>query len=196
MSDIIESLIADLENPDRVVRHEAVIALRKHGDASRSAIPALKRIMADTSEPYLQIFAAGAIGKLDPTDPTTIPVLVAALDDPNPLHRAAACEFLGQRRHSAALRTMKLFNDPCFAVRFAAAKAYSRFTGNWLHAVAMAVEMLKSANATDRAMGAEALMTIKRAAREHLDLLTMALADASWESRLDIEEVMAQLRTA
>ena len=194
MTEQLSSLIAELSSPDRLVRHNASLALHKLGNAARPAIPALKRLLADSSEPYLQIFAAGAIRNIAPEDPAAIPVLVAALDDPIAIHRMAACEFLGQRQHSAALDTMKLFNDPDFVVRFAAAEAYSKFTGNWMHAVAMAVEMLKDANPTNRAMAAEGLLSLRRQARDHLDLLQMALVDAPWEVRLDIEEVLDQLR--
>jgi HEAT repeat protein len=135
------------------------------------------------------------LSKISPEDPSAAPVLVKGLSDPNDLHRAAACEFLGEMRHkSAVLNTMALFGDPDFMVRFAAARAVGRTFGNWLHAAAMCVEMLKDANETNRAMGAECLLRIRRYAYDHLDLLTMALVDAPWDVRLDIEEVLEILR--
>ena len=43
-------------------------------------------------------------------------------------------------------------------------------------------------------MGAECLLSIRRYVGDHLDLLTMALAEVSWQARLDIEQVLAELR--
>lgn len=183
-----------LTDEDRNVVVKAMFALKRLSRFARSAIPSLKVVMVDTSEPYLRIVAAGTIGKIAPEDPSTIPILLAALDDPNSIHRAAGCEFLGERRHSAVLNTMKLFSDPDFTVRFAASKAYSKFTGNWMHAVAICVAMLKDEDETNRAMGGECLLSIRRYVGDHLDLLMMAMAEVSWQARLDIEEVLAELR--
>jgi len=196
MSPNIESLIADLASPDRLVRCEAIYSLKEIGEAARSAIPALKRVMNDNSEPFLQIVAAGAVGAIARDDPDAVPVLVTALNDPIGFHRATACELLGERRHkSGVLCTMKVLNDEDFSVRFAAAEAIGLTFGNWLHAVAVCVVMLKDADSSIRAMGAESILSIKNFVQNDLDLLQMAVADASWEARLDIEEVLAQLRS-
>ncbi|HQX53623.1 MAG TPA: HEAT repeat domain-containing protein [Planctomycetaceae bacterium] len=188
------ALTERLTDENRSVVVTAMFALKRLSQFARSAAPALKVILSNEGEPYFQIVAAATLGKIAPENPDCIPILVAALDDPNSLHRAAGCEFLGERRHSAALNTMKLFNDPDFTVRFAATKAYSKFTGDWLHAVAVCVAMLKDEDETHRAMGAECLLSIRRYVGDHLDLLQMAVVDASWESRLDLEEVLAELR--
>jgi HEAT repeat protein len=152
--------------------------------------------MNDDSEPFLQIIAAGALGSIARDDPDAVPVLVAALDDPIGFHRATACELLGERRHkSGVLSTMKLLNDEDFSVRFAAAEAIGLTFGNWLHAVAVCVVMLKDADSSIRALGVESILSIKKFVQNDLDLLQMAVVDASWEVRLDIEEVLAQLRS-
>lgn len=191
----IDALIADLGRPDRLLRNKAVWSLKKLGEAARSAVPALKLVMDDTTEPYLQIMAAGAISKIAPEDPVPVPVLVAGLKDKEGLHRAAAIEFLGERRSkTAVLNAMTMLSDPDLICRFAAGKAIGKTFGDWMHAVAVCVAMLKDENATNRAMGGECLLSIRRQAQDHLDLLTMALADAPWEVRLDIEEVLAELR--
>jgi len=196
MTTSIESLIADLASPDRLVRCEAIYSLREIGIPARSAVSALKRLMNDVSEPFLQIVAAGAIGAIARDDPEAVPVLVAALDDPIAFHRATACELLGERRHkSGVLCTMKVLNDEDFSVRFAAAEAIGLTFGNWLHAVAVCVAMLKDADSSIRAMGAESILSIKKFVQNDLDVLEMAVVDASSEVRLDIEEVLAQLRS-
>jgi HEAT repeat protein len=191
----IEEFIADLSSSDRQVRMEAIWTFKKFGDAARPAIPALKLVMADTTEPYFQIMAAGAISRIDPTDPAPTPVLVAGLKDTVSLHRVAAIEFLGERRSkTAVLNAMTLLSDEDFLVRFATGKAIGRTFNNWMHAVAICVAMLKDESETNRVIGAECLLSIRRYVGEHLDLLTMAIADSSWEARLDIEQVLAALR--
>lgn len=196
MSTSIESLVADLASPERLVRSKAIYSLNEIGVSARSAIPALKRIMNDGSEPFLQIIAAGAVGAIARDDPDAVPVLVAALDDPIGFNRATACELLGERRHkSGVLCTMKLLDDEDFSVRFAAAEAIGLTFGNWLHAVAVCVVMLKDADSTIRAMGAESILSIKKFVQNDLDVLEMVAVDASSDVRFDIEEVLAQLRS-
>lgn len=189
----VHELIQRLSDEDNSVVVTAMFALKRLAPFARSAIPALKELMAN-HEPHSRIVAAATIGKIAPEDPSTVPILVAALDDPNSLNRAAACEFLGERKHSAVLSTMKLFNDPDFLVRFAASKAYGKFTGNWMHVVAICVAALKDDNETNRLIAAECLLSIRRYVGDHLDLLTMAIADCSWQARIDIEEVLHQLK--
>ena len=190
----VHALTERLTDEDRSVVVTAMFALKRLAQFARSAIPALKVILTNSREPYFQIVAAATLGKIAPENPDSIPILVAALDDPNSLNRAAGCEFLGERRHSAVLNTMKLFNDPDFLVRFAASTAYSKWTGDWMNPTAICVAMLKDDNETHRAMGAECLLSIRRYVGDHLDLLTMAMADSSWQARLDIEELLAELR--
>lgn len=192
----IESLIAELASPDRLVRSKAIYSLNEIGVSARSAIPALKRVMNDDSEPFLQIIAAGAVGAIARDDQDAVPALIAALNDPIGFHRATACELLGERRHkSGVLSTMKLLNDEDFSVRFAAAEAIGLTFGNWLHAVAVCVAMLKNADSSIRALGVESILSIKKFVQNDLDVLEMAAVDASSEVRLDIAEVMAQLRS-
>jgi HEAT repeat protein len=195
MTKPLDTLIADLASPDRLLRMEAIWTLKKFGEVARPAIPALKLVMADTSEPYLQIVAAGTVTKIAPEDPSPTPVLVQGLKDTVSLHRVAAIEFLGERRSkTAVLNAMTLLSDDDFLVRFATGKAIGRTFNNWMHAVAVCVAMLKDDNATNRAMGGECLLSIRRYVGDHLDLLTMAMADGSWQARLDIEQVLAELR--
>lgn len=195
MTKSIEDLIADLASPDRLVRMEAIWTLKKFREVARPAIPALKLIMADTSEPYLQIMAAGTVSRIAPEDPSPTPVLIQGLKDSEGLHRTAAIEFLGERRNkTAVLNAMPLLSDDDFLVRFATGKAIGKTFGNWMHAVAICVAMLKDDNETNRAIGAECLLSIRRYVGDHLDLLTMAMVDVSWQARLDIEEVLAELR--
>ena len=195
MTKPLDTLIADLVSPDRLLRMEAIWTLKKLGESARSAVPALKVVMADTTEPYLQIMAAGSISRIAPEDRSPTSVLVQGLKDEVSLHRVAAIEFLGERRSkTAVLNAMTLLSDEDFLVRFATGKAIGKIVGDYFHAVAICVAMLKDDNATNRAMGGECLLSIRRYVGDHLDLLTMAMADSSWQARLDIEQVLAELR--
>jgi HEAT repeat protein len=195
MTKPLDTLIADLVSPDRLLRMEAIWTLKKLGESARSAVPALKVVMADTTEPYLQIMAAGSISRIAPEDRSPTPVLVQGLKDEVSLHRVAAIEFLGERRSKTpVLNAMTLLSDEDFLVRFATGKAIGRTFNNWMHAVAVCVAMLKDDNETNRLIAAECLLSIRRFVQDHLDLLQMAIADCSWQSRLDIEEVLAELR--
>ncbi len=191
----VHELTLRLTDEDRSVVVAAMFALKRLAPFAQSAIPALRVILTNSREPYFQIVAAATIGKIAPENPDCIPILVAALDDPNSLNRATGCEFLGERRHSAVLNTMKLFNDPDFLVRFAASKAYSKFTGDWMHAVAVCVAMLKDDNKTNRAMATACLLSIRHYIRDHLDLLTMAIEDTQGETRVNLEELLIELRS-
>jgi HEAT repeat protein len=193
----IERLIRSLGESDVVVRCNALWSLREMGAEAKPALTAIKPFLHDKSEPYLQIVAAGAIGVIDPSNAEAVPVLIAALDDPKPVHRAIACEFLGERRHKSGVQVaMKLFNDDSFTVRFEAANAYGLTFGNWLHVIGICLEMLKDSDYTNRLVGAENLLELKPHIQNDLDVISKAISTANWESRLDLEVVLHQLRYA
>ncbi len=193
----IERLIRNLGESDRVVRCNALWSLKELGEQAKPALAAIKPLLHNTSEPYLQIVAAGAIGAVDRSDPEAVPVLIAALNDPKPAHRSLACEFLGERRHkSGVLCVTTLFNDESFTVRFAAAEAIGLTFGNWLHAIGMCLELLRDIDETNRFIGAENLLSIKQYIQNDLDVISMAISTADWEVRIDLEEVLHQLRNS
>ena len=195
MANTVDSLIADLADPDRLLRNNAVWALIDFGDAARPAIPALKLFLEDRSEPYIRLSAAGAISKIAPEDPSALPVIVDGLRDPVGIHRALACELLGERRNkSGVLNAMTLLSDPEFSVRFAAGVAVGKTFNNWLHAVAVCVAMLKDGDEQNRCVGKESLLSLGPHAKADMDLLKMALNDVPWDVRLDIEEALDELR--
>lgn len=192
----IERLIRNLGESDVVVRCNALWSLKEMGTKAKPALPSIKPFLQDQAEPYLQIVAAGAIVAMDRSNKEAISVLIAALDDPKPIHRSTACQFLGELRHmSGAQAAVKLFTDDSFLVRFEAAKTYGLTFGNWLHAIGICLEMFKDHNETSRLVGAENLLELKHYIQNDLDVIAMAVSTASWESRLDLEEVLHQLRS-
>lgn len=194
MNKNINSLISDLNNADREIRIEAISELKELGAAAQSSIPALKIVMFDTTDRYLQVLAAGSVSKIDSSDPSPTPILVQGLKESET--RLASIEFLGDRRSkTAVLNAMSLLSDDDFLVRFATGKAIGKVSGDYFHAVAVCVAMLKDENETKRVIGGQCLLSIRRYVGDHLDLLTMAMADVPWESRIDLEEVLCQLRS-
>ena len=195
MSDTLESLIADLASPDRLRRSNAVWSLMDLGEAARPALPGLRLLLEDNTEPYIRISAAGTIRRIVPKDLPALAVLVEGLRDPVGLHRATACEFLGETGDkSSVLRVMALLGDPDFSVRFAASVAIGQRFNDWLHAVAVCVAMPKVDDEHNRSLGKQCLLRIGRQAKAHMDLLSMALVDVWWEARIDIEEALDELR--
>jgi HEAT repeat protein len=191
----VPALIERLTDEDHLVRNSAVWCLMEFGDAGRPAIPALKRLLDDDCEPYFRLGVAGAISRIAPEDPAALPVLIEGLRNPLGIHRATACEFLGERRNKkGVLNAMTLLSDPEFSVRFAAGVAVGKTFNNWLHAVAVCVAMLKDADWITRRAGKECLMSLGPHAKADMDLLTMAIVDAPWEVRLDLEEALDELR--
>lgn len=191
----LPALIERLSDTDTQVQISAVMALQRFREAARPAVSVLKRFLADGTEAYLRLSAAGAISRIAPEDPTSLPVIIEGLRDPSGMHRAAACEFLGERRSKkAVLSAMTLLSDREFVVRFAAAKAIGNTFNNWFHAVAICTSMLKDSQATNRSIGAQYLLSIGRHVKQDLDLLTMAISEVPWDVRIDIEEVLAALR--
>lgn len=191
----LDALIADLDSTDRLIRSNAVWKVMELGEEARVAIPALKRLLDDHEEPYIRLLAAGAISKFAPEVPDVVRVLIGGLTDPIGIHRATACEFLGERQDkSGVLKAMTLLSDPDFSVRFAAGVAVGKTFHHWFHAVAVCVAMLRDSDQQNRNVGKESLLSLGNRAKADIDLLKMALADAPWEARLDIEEVLDELR--
>lgn len=191
----IERLIKNLGESDVVVRCNALWSLKEMGAKAKPALPSIKPLLQDHAEPYLQIVAAGAIDAIDRSNKEAVSVLIAALDDPKPIHRSTACQFLGEIRHKTGVQAaVKLFTDDSFLVRFEAAKAYGLTFGNWLHAIGICLEMLKDSHETSRLVGTENLLELKPYIQDDLDVVAMAISTASWESRIGLEEVLYQLR--
>src|SRR5688572_17918596 len=78
-----------LTHPDASVRYEAAILLARLGPTAKFAVPELRKALEDKNG-FVRVKAAEALWKIDKTGPTTLlPVLLAALKDPNPQLRAA-----------------------------------------------------------------------------------------------------------
>jgi hypothetical protein len=192
----IERLIKNLSESDVVVRCNALWSLKEMGTKAKPALPSIKPFLQDHAEPYLQIVAAGVVGAINRSDAEAVSVLIAALNDPKPIHRSTACQFLGELRYKSGVQAaVKLFTDDSFTVRFEAAKAYGLTFGSWLHVIGICLEIFKDSDYTNRLVGTENLLELKPFIQNDLDVISKAVSTASWESRLDLEEVLHQLRS-
>jgi HEAT repeat protein len=191
----VPALIERLTDEDHLVRNSAVWCLMEFGDAGRPAIPALKRLLDDDCEPYFRLGVAGAISRIAPEDSAALPVLIEGLRNPLGIHRALACEFLGERRNkTGVLKAMTLLSDEDFSVRFAAGVAVGKTFNHWFHAVAICIAMLKDGDEQNRCVGKESLLSLGPHAKADMDLLKMAIVDAEWDVRIDLEEALDELR--
>ena len=88
-----DTLVADLQGPDPLVRVRAAPALGDLGAAALKAIPALLSLTQDESQhPLIRVMAAAAVAKIEPAQTgSVIPVLISALKSGDaPLQGAAA----------------------------------------------------------------------------------------------------------
>ena len=73
--------IAQLKSPDASTRQGAAMSLGNKDPRYRAriarALPALHEAL-DDPEPFVRMYAARAIGMIDPDDPTALPVLLAS----------------------------------------------------------------------------------------------------------------------
>jgi HEAT repeat protein len=118
-----------LKDPDAKVCYAACYALGKIGPAAESAKADLAGHLSDDDE-FMCMACAWALAQIDPKSPETaaktVPVLIKALQAPDPptrLHAAEALELLGPLAADAAPALKKLGDDPDEAVRAAAAQA-------------------------------------------------------------------------
>lgn len=102
-------LVAALEDPSFLVRHEAVLALsrsHRHPEATE----ALTRVLA-SDDRELHAVAAWALGRLG--DPAAVPALRRCLDDVDPVVQAAGARSLGMLRDEGSVsRLMGVLADP------------------------------------------------------------------------------------
>jgi HEAT repeat protein len=193
---VIPEIIERLSDEDGFVHCAAVLALTEFGQSARPALEQLKQFLSDDTEPFTRLCAASAISRIAPKDSSSLPILLESLKHEVSFHRIMACDFLGERRDKkSVLNVMPLLGDPNLGVAFAAAEAVGKTFGNWFHAVAVSVKMLKDDDWVTRCAGKESLASLGRYAKADMDLLTMALKEVSWEARLDIEEALYAIKS-
>jgi HEAT repeat protein len=125
----VPAIVKALKDPELKVCYVACYALGKIGPAAAAAKADLLEHLADKDH-FLCMASAWALTQIDPKDPQTaaklVPVLIQALEEPDPptrLHAAEALGLLGPLAGDAADALKKLQSDPDQPVREAAAAA-------------------------------------------------------------------------
>ena len=119
-----------LQDLDPNVRYSACYALGRIGPPALAAKAPLQQVLTD-SDPFLSLVAAWALARVAPdcsdTVPKSVPLLVRALDDPEPMIRleaATSLRCLGPQAKQAAAALKKVArDDPSDLVRDMAASA-------------------------------------------------------------------------
>lgn len=162
----IPVLITASANEDRFVRMEAIDALDAFGHAAKAAVPALVKAVKNDSENGC--FAAHTLGAVD-AEGISLPVLIGALDAPNPQMRRFASFGLGRMGPLASAAEQALHegltdNDP--GARIAAAAAYWSVTGRAEEPVQVLRSVLRSSGSWAVQMwAADALAELGSAAK-------------------------------
>ena len=125
----VPAITQAMKDPDMKVCYVACYALGKIGPAAASAKAELAEHLAGDDH-FFCMASAWALAQIDPKDAElaakSVPVLIQALEEPDPptrLHAAEALGLLGPLAGDAAAALKKLQSDPDKAVREAAVGA-------------------------------------------------------------------------
>lgn len=198
----IETLISDLSSPDRVKRSDAVWRLLNlsEGEAKPiEAVPSLRLLLDDLSEPCIRMSAAGAILAILGKDDQALAVLIDSMDDPHQAHCATVCEFLGKANdpnNPAVLLLLKsLLNDDELYAN--AADAITEITGDLTYSFEGALKQLGHfEDELTRCVGREHLLFLGRNHKEIIPMLRDRLNSLQWDARLEAEEILHLLKNA
>jgi HEAT repeat protein len=186
----LRTLTAD---PVAAVRVAAAEAAGLIGPAAAPVAADLVALLTDADETVC-CRAAEALGRV--ADPATLPALVAELDAPSPVVRAAAARAIGAFGAAAADAApvlVRLLQDPEEAVRQAAGEAVGRVGPLPEEATATLVEGLASKDTLVRAQTAEALGAIGENAADAAPALAEALANGTDHVRAKAAEALGKI---
>jgi len=194
----IENLIQDLSNPDRIERSDAVwgiVHLCDTGVRPHEAVPSLRILLDDFSEPYIRMIAAGAILRILGQDSVAMSVLVESLDTRNAFLRITVCDFLGEVRDDpAVLALLKLLLDE-EDITAKAGEALTKLTGDLSYSFEGALNQLAQFDdELTKCIGREHLLFLGRNHKEIIPMLRDRLNSLPWDVRLDAEEIFHILK--
>jgi HEAT repeat protein len=200
--EVVPILLHELPENSLGVQYAIVYALAQFGPEARSSLPTLVRLLAapadkEAADDDLRSTAAYALGEIGEDGPTVVPVLIAALNDPDSNIRFAAVEALGKYGPEAGAAVPLLLRliaesagdstDPDAAsladFRGSAAAALGEIHREAETVIPALIASLMDSDANARMLKAEALGKFGEAARQALPALTKLLQDADPEVR-------------
>jgi len=127
--DLLAKIDAPLQDPDSRVRMQAALTLAKLGSNERGVSVLTEQLIHGENEyRRLALRMLGEIAKSDGRIPFDIQPILAALTDPSPSIRAAACQVLECfNRELTVPSLINCLNDPDATVRQAAANSLRRY---------------------------------------------------------------------
>ena len=156
------------------------------------------KLLEEESDMYIRLGAAGAICRIAPDEADAVlPVLLAELHDNNFVHRDTACKFVGEigpRANAAVPSLLNLLDDEAETVQCSASEAIGKITGDWSHAIEVGVKLIQHPDWLIRVVGAEHFAVIGTKAKPAIPRLRELLGCVEWEVRLDVEEVLDEIR--
>jgi HEAT repeat protein len=100
----VPALARALEDPDPEVRKNTLVSLGAFGEKSRPAAAAVRQLLGRTPDGTIRKQAIALLGQVKDGDST--PILIEALDDPDPGIRAEAARSLGQLGRGVASKEL------------------------------------------------------------------------------------------
>jgi HEAT repeat protein len=151
--------IKALDTPDDEARVHAIHGLGALGPEAGEAVPALAKIMLESSSRVERLEAALALSKMVPASRTAVPALAQALEDQEPwirMNAARTLAQLGAESKPAIPALLKAFKDPSnqtdlktflITIQEQIALALGRATAGTAEAVPVLMEALEAARA-------------------------------------------------
>jgi HEAT repeat protein len=211
----ISAIVTLLKDADPIVRINAIFVLGKNGMSSAdnrrfelgeranelepaiaSLIPFLKTANAETRRQLTL-----AIGEMEGGAKSTVPQLIALLDDPNPDVRLSATYLLprvgGIRGNTAAKsaipKLVLMIKDPDPTVSLSAATAVAGMATLAEDAIPQLVKFLKDPNPLVRSHTAYALGLMGYSAKSAVPQLTISLKDRDASVRAQVVEALGRI---
>ncbi len=193
--DEIDALINDLSSEDRIKRCDAIWALMNIGKDAGIAVPPIRQLLDDHSEPFICLIAAGAIICIVGDDEQAISILIEAVESEDSVMQALACKFLGHSRDPSVLPSLfSLLSDE--SLLHSAAQAIGMVSGDWSYLIDVS---LKSLGDFDdqimQGLARESLLMLGKEDKAIVSLLVERLSSLHWEVRLELEEILHILKT-
>jgi HEAT repeat protein len=176
----VASLLRTFQQGERQARLEAATDLGLLGRVAEQAVPSLSDALKDP-DPAIQVSAAGALVKIDPSKPAALRALIGGLRASSASIRKAAAEslaYLGPEAYPAVAGLIHAVNDPDADVRWAAIEALGRIGTKARAALPTLVPLLDAPDTPVRLAAIDALAWIGMPPLEAIQRLRAALEDA------------------
>ena len=177
------------------VRCVAIDFLGQLGEEGRAGAQVLTTALKD-ADPHIRKVAAAALGKISPTSPEAVPLLIDLLETDARIAAARTLSVYGPEAREAVAALQKLLKDPEGEMRWNAARTLGKIGPDARPAVPLLIAATTDEDALVREHAAEALGDIGPQAREGVQALIDALKDKDPRVRRDAVRALGQIGAA